>query len=156
MTASVRFATLDNTTNPQVVLTPKLAYPLITIEKEGARLVYKRIFKAIDIGVEAGKTRDNTTGADQAKNPLGCLLMTVTGAKIKEVVAWSIRRDATVQNRVGVQSEVRGTTTGVTLQKFYFSPDRLSVYVWDASIANSDNEIKAGDYMLFDLLLSNN
>lgn len=154
MTASVRFATLDNNTG--AVLTPKIAYPLITIEKEGARLVYKRIFKAIDIGTDTGKTKDNTTGVNQANNPLGCLLMTVSGAKIKEVVAWSLRRDATVQNRVGVQSEVRGTVTGVSFQKFYFSPDRLSVYVWDGSQAGADNEIKAGDYMIFDLLLSNN
>lgn len=151
MTASVRFATLENNTG--AVLTPKIAYPLITIEKEGARLVYKRIFSAIDIGAEAGKTKDNT---NVAASPLGCLLMTVSGAKIKEVVAWSVRRNATVQARVGVQKTINGTPGAISSINFYFSPDRLSVYVLDGAAAGNDAEIKAGDYMIFDLLLSNN
>lgn len=143
MTSVVRYADITNTTG--AVLTP--ATGLITYGKEGGSKFFKRTFAAADIGNAAGQTIDATNPA------LGCLLVTIAGATIKEIGAFQLFRPTVVRGSTFNISPFSTTAPLVYAYGFRISADGQSVYVLDNGAAGV--QIIAADFIQFELIFGN-
>ncbi len=151
MTSVVRYADITNTTGLPFTQTTGL----ITFGKEGGSKFFKRTFAAnpADIGTALGQTRDATGGG----NATGCMLVTIQGAKIKEIGAFQLFRP-TVVNGITINipmfvAVAAGTTTFFSYG-FIISADGTSVYVLDAG-STANVQIVAGDFIEFELIFGN-
>lgn len=143
MTSVIRYADVINATG--AVLTT--ATGLIIDGKDGSEKAFRRVLAAIDVGTEAGKTRD-------ASDPTGgCLVCTVKGAKIKQVTGFQLFRPANATNQVFnyVQS--------ATADQFFkygwrISADGYSLYLHDAG-SHATTQLVATDFIAVKLVLGN-
>lgn len=144
MTSVVRYADITNTTG--AVLTP--ATGLITYGKEGGSKFFKRTFAAADIGNAQGQTIDATNPA------LGCLLVTIAGATIKEIGAFQLLRPIAVRGNTFNFPLFSTVVPTFFAYGFRISPDGQSVYVLDNGSA-AGVQIIANDFIQFELIFGN-
>lgn len=143
MTSSVRYADVINGTGAVLTTTTGL----IIDGKDGGLKTFKRIFAAIDVGVEAGKTRDAT---DPTK---GCLICQVKGANIKQVVGFQLFRPANATNQV-FDYVMTATTDHYFKYGLTISPDGKGLYIHDAG-DDAATRIVADDYLMVSIITGN-
>lgn len=143
MTSSVRYTSITNSTG--AVLTT--ATGLIIDGKDGGLKVFRRVFAAIDVGTDAGKTRDNT-------NPTkGCLVCTILGSKIKEIISLSLFKPTNATNQVFNQT-LFATDAHYYRYGWRISPDETSLYIFDIG-DDGTTQITENDFLTVALITGN-
>lgn len=143
MTSVVRYTDVINSTG--AVLTT--ATGLVVDGKDGGLKVYRRVLAAIDVGTEVGKTRDNTDPT------VGCLVVTIKGAKIKGVVGFQAFRPTVATNATFNQALF--ATAGESFKYGWkMSADGNSLYVLDIG-SSAETRLAAGDFIEVALITGN-
>lgn len=144
MTSVVRYAEVTNGTGAVLTTTTGL----VIDGQNYSDKILKRTLAAIDLGTEAGKTRD-------ASDPTGgCLLVTVKGAKIKGVGAFQAFRPTTITN-ASFNCVLTSTATPHYFKYGWrISADGYSLYLYDAA-DNAETRLAADDFIMFSLILGN-
>ena len=143
MTSVIRYTDVINATG--AVLTPTTG--LIIEGKDGSLKGFKRVLAAIDVGVEAGKTRD-------ASDPTGgCLVATVKGAKIKQVLVFEAFRPAAATNAT-FNYALTATAAHFFKPGWRISADGYSLYLHDAG-DDATTFLVAGDFISVAMILGN-
>lgn len=143
MTSVIRYTDVTNTTG--AVLTT--ATGLIIDGKDGSLKEFRRVLAAIDVGPEAGKTRDGTDPTG------GCLVCTVKGAKIKAVTGFQMFRPAAATNATFNYFQV-ATAAQFFKYGWRISADGYSLYLHDAG-SDATTFLVAGDFIDVQLILGN-
>ena len=143
MTSVVRYTDVANTTG--AVLTTKTG--LVVEGKDGGLKVYRRVLATIDVGTEVGKTRDATDPT------VGCLVVTIKGAKIKGVVGFQAFRPTDATN-----ARFNQALFATAAQSFKYgwriSDDGNSLYVLDIG-SDGTTRLTAGDFIEVALITGN-
>lgn len=143
MTSVVRYAQLANASGAVMTTTTGL---VIDGKEHGFKLI-RRTLAAIDVGAEAGKTQ----------HVGGCIMLTVKGAKIKEVFcleAWRPTTDTNVYNQ-----HLYATPTPHVYQYGWRIVDdatagNSSIYLYDKG-DHADTKLAAGDFLTIGFLIGN-
>jgi hypothetical protein len=142
MTSVIRYTEVVNATG--AVFTPVAA--LTTSGKEGTLKHYKRTFAAIDIGTEAGKTRSDD----------GCLLVTITGATIKDIAYAQLWETEVINGRTySMMMNVPPAADQFDSVGLRISADGKSIYIIDKGLVEDGNSIGVDDYIRFGLIVGN-
>jgi len=143
MTSVIRYAEVTNGTGAVLTTTTGL----VIDGKDGGHKAFKRVLAAIDVGTDAGKTRDNTDPTG------GCLVATVKGAKIKAVTGFQVFRPAVATN--ATFNYVQGATADHFFKYGYrISADGYSLYLHDAG-DDAATQLAANDFIAVNLVLGN-
>ena len=145
MTSVVRYSLVTNPTGAVLTTAPANA------GDELASQYVKRVFAAIDIGAQAGKTQDT------ASNPtLGCLVAQFSGSRIIDVSHWALFRPLAATNATIFKRLVIGTganTANIGWNVNYNPQTGISsLYLLDAA-AGAPGLIIANDYVIACVLL---
>jgi hypothetical protein len=143
MTSVIRYADVINATG--AVLTPTTG--LVIEGKDGSLKSFTRVLAAIDVGTEAGKTRDATDPTG------GCLVCTVKGAKIKKVKVFQMFRTAAATNQNFNYFQL-ATAAHFFKYGWRISADGYSLYLHDAG-SDATTFLVAGDFFEVELILGN-
>jgi hypothetical protein len=147
MVATVLYSVVKNTTG--AVLTGSGDASSADIGDQMALQPLKRIFYAIDVGTDAGKTRDNT---DPTR---GCLLCKIHGSRVYGVVDLGLYRTTAATNR-DFKHKVTGTganTVNIGFRVFYDTKSGTSyIYAID-SAADAPGQIVADDELMYAVLV---
>jgi hypothetical protein len=144
MTSVIRYAELVNATG--AALTPTTG--LVQYGKEGGEKYFKRTFANADIGNAAGQTIDAT-------NPCtGCLLVTIAGAKIKEVGGLLLLRPIATRGTTFNQVLFSTATPHFYKYGWNISADGYSLYLLDIG-DDATTQIVANDFVTFSLIFGN-
>jgi len=144
MTSVIRYTDVTNGTGAVLTTTTGL----VIDGKDGSHKAFRRVLAAIDVGTEAGKTRDAT-------NPTGgCLVCTVQGAKIKMVTGFELFRPAAATVTIFNYVQRSNATPHFFKYGWRISADGYSLYLHDAG-DNAETFLVAGDFIAVNLVLGN-
>lgn len=143
MTTVIRYTDVTNATG--AVLTPTTG--LVIEGKDGAEKAIRRVLAAIDVGTEAGKTRDGTDPTG------GCLVCTFKGAKIKQITGFERFRPAAATNATFNYVQ-EATAAQFFKYGWRISADGYSLYLHDAG-SDATTFLVAGDFIAVKVVLGN-
>jgi hypothetical protein len=143
MPSEIRYSDIFNTTG--AVLTT--ATGLVIDGKDGGVKAFKRSFAAIDIGVEAGKTRDAT---DPTK---GCLVCQVSGATIKGVLVMDLYRPTDATNQ-SFNQKLYASAGHFFRFGWRTSTDGRGLYIYDIG-DDAATRIAANDFLMVAIITGN-
>lgn len=109
----------------------------------------KRILAAADIGNGAGQTYDATGGGAP-----GCLVATISGSLIKDVVSFDVSRPTVADGRTYYKKIDGLFATSTNSYQWTLSADQKSLYIFDAS-TNAAARLVAGDIIQFLIVTGN-